>query len=172
MISSYSIKTIKLKKKQLLDIVELKDEHWKFGLKSQLLFFKKNFKSYDIHNLFYLSNVLIGYTALKRRTFYKENKKKRYLLFDTLVIAKDHRNLKLSRTVMNFNNRIIRNNKIQSLLICEKKLCKFYEKFLWSKISKKTIEIKDYQTNKKLMGYNFKNNELSKKMKLKIFFNE
>ena len=77
MISSYSIKTIKLKKKQLLDIVELKDEHWKFGLKSQLLFFKKNFKSYDIHNLFYLSNVLIGYTALKRRTFYKENKKKK-----------------------------------------------------------------------------------------------
>ena len=72
MISSYSIKTRELKKKQVLDIVELKDQHWKFGLKSQLFFFKKNFKSYDIHNLFYLSNILIGYTALKRRTSYKE----------------------------------------------------------------------------------------------------
>ena len=77
MISSYSIKTKKLKKRQVLDIIELKDQHWKFGLKSQLLFFKKNFKSYDIHNLFYLSNILIGYTALKRRTSYKENKKKK-----------------------------------------------------------------------------------------------
>ena len=172
MISSYSIKTKKLKKKQVLDIVELKDQHWKFGLKSQLLFFKKNFKSYDIHNLFYLSNILIGYTALKRRTFYKENKKKRYLLFDSLIIAKDHRNLELSRIIMNFNNRIIRNNKIQSFLICENKLYKFYKKFSWSKISKKTIVIKDHETKKNLMGYNFKSNELSKKMKLEIFFNK
>jgi hypothetical protein len=91
-ISSYSIKTKKLKKKQVLDIVKLKDQHWKFGLKSQLLFFKKNFKSYDIHNLFYLSKILIGYTALKKRTFYKEKKKKiicyliPWLLLKTLEI--------------------------------------------------------------------------------------
>jgi hypothetical protein len=172
MISSYSIKTKKLKKKQVLDIVELKDQHWKFGLKSQLLFFKKNFKSYDIHNLFYLSNILIGYTALKRRTFYNENEKKKFLLFDTLVIAKDYRNLKLSKIIMNFNNKIIRNHKIHSFLICENKICKFYEKFSWSKISKKNIEVKDHQTKKKLMGYNFQNNELIKKMKLEVFFNK
>jgi len=89
-----------------------------------------------------------------------------------LIIAKDHRNLKLSRIIMNFNNRIIRNNKIQSFLICENKLYKFYKKFLWSKISKKTIVIKDHETKKNLMGYNFKSNELSKKMKFEIFFNK
>jgi hypothetical protein len=172
MISSYSIKTRELKKKQVLDIVELKDQHWKFGLKSQLLFFKKNFKSYDIHNLFYLSKILIGYTALKKRTFYKKKKKIKYLLFDALVIAKDFRNLKLSRAIMSFNNKIIRNNKMRSFLICENKLSKFYKKFSWSKISKKNIVFEDYETKKNFMSYNFKVKELNKKIKLAIYFNK
>ena len=172
MISSYSIKTRKLKKKQVLDIVELKDQHWKFGLKSQLLFFKKNFKSYDIHNLFYLSKILIGLTALKKRTFYKKKKKIKYLLFDALVIAKDFRNLKLSRAIMSFNNKIIRNNKMRSFLICEKKLSKFYKKFSWSKISKKNIVFEDYETKKIFMSYNFNVKELNKKIKLAIYFNK
>ena len=170
MISSYSIKTKKLKKKQVLDIVKLKDQHWKFGLKSQLLFFKKNFKSYDIHNLFYLSKILIGYTALKRRTFYKKKIKNNYLLFDALVIAKDFRNLKLSRVIMSFNNKIIRNNKMRSFLICENKLSKFYKKFSWSKISKKNIELKDHKTKKNFMGFNFKSNVLNRNTKLTLFF--
>ena len=172
MISFYSIKTKKLKKKQVLDIIKLKDQHWKFGLKSQLFFFKKNFKSYDIHNLLYLSSKLIGYTALKRRTFYKKKEKKKYLLFDTLVISKDFRNLKLSNIIMNFNNKIIVNNKMQSILICENKLYKFYKKFLWSKIDRKSIALKDYETKKNFMGFNFKAKELEKKIKLTLFFNK
>tara|TARA_Y100000385_G_C13097966_1_gene642588 strand:+ start:784 stop:1302 length:519 start_codon:yes stop_codon:yes gene_type:complete len=171
MISFYSIKTKKLKKKQILDIIKLKEQHWKFGLKSQLSFFKKNFKSYDIHNLLYFSTTLIGYTALKKRTLYKGEEKKRYLLFDTLVIAKDFRNLKLSRIIMNFNNKIIINSKMQSILICENKLYKFYKKFLWSKINKESVALKDYETKKNFMGFNFKAKELEKKIKLTLFFN-
>ena len=54
MISSYSIKTKKLKKRQVLDIIELKDQHWKFGLKSQLLFFFFVLTSINLNFLFCL----------------------------------------------------------------------------------------------------------------------
>ena len=73
---------------------------------------------------------------------------------------------------MNYNNKIIVNNKMQSILICENKLYKFYKKFLWSNIDKESIELKDYETKKNFMGFNFKAKQLEKKIKLTLFFNK
>ena len=89
MINCFSVKTNKLKKNQIFQIAKLKDEHWKFGIESQINFIKQTNKFNDINNLFYLSNVLIGYTALRKRKFYKKNLLSQYLLFDTLIISKN-----------------------------------------------------------------------------------
>ena len=69
LINFQSISSIKLKKKQIKEICLLKDEEWKFGMKSQLNWFNKNIKKNDIHNLFYLKAKLIGYTLLRKRSF-------------------------------------------------------------------------------------------------------
>ena len=66
------IKTIITKKLKRLDIKKvciLKDTQWKFGLKSQLEWFKKNIKVNDVHILLKRDNNLIGYTLLRKRTF-------------------------------------------------------------------------------------------------------
>ena len=60
LISFHSISSIKLKKKQIKEICFLKDKEWKYGIKSQLIWFDKNIKKNDIHNLFYLKAKLIG----------------------------------------------------------------------------------------------------------------
>ena len=88
-----SISSIKLKKNQVKEICFLKNKEWKFGIKSQIKWFKNNIKKNDIHNMLYSKTKLIGYTLLRKRTYKIENSRrnKNYLLFDTLIIDKKYR---------------------------------------------------------------------------------
>ena len=94
MLKLESVRTNKLSNKLIKEICNLKGDQWKFGIQSQLEYFKKNIKSNDIHNCFYINNKLIGYTLLRKRKFIFQNKKSSYLLFDTLIIRKDLRKKK------------------------------------------------------------------------------
>ncbi len=62
-----SLKLYKLSKKNILKICKLKNENWRYGVNSNLNWFKKNIKKNDIHNLFFLNKRLIGYTLLRKR---------------------------------------------------------------------------------------------------------
>ena len=153
--SLVSLKTSKLNKNKIIQISNLKDSQWRFGINSQIEWFKKNIKKNDIHNLLYFKSKLIGYTLLRRRSFNNNNKlKKRYLLFDTLVIHKDYRNKKLSNLLMIFNNIIIRETRLFSFLICKNDLVDFYKKYDWIKLNKKKINVIDYPFSTNGMLYN------------------
>ncbi len=155
MIKLISLKTNEIKKKQLNDILLLKDQHWKFGIKSQLNNYKKNFHKSDINNCIYFNDELIGYTALKLRSFSNNNNK--YLLFDTLIIKKKYRNRYYSLILMNFNNFIIKNNNKSSFLICNKEMVKFYKNHDWKNLNKNQVILSDFKTNKIVMSYNYFN---------------
>ena len=77
----------KLTNNEIKKICLLKDKQWKFGINSQLKWFKNNIKKFDLHSLFYIKSKLVGYTLLRKRTSKIENLKKNihYLLFDTLA---------------------------------------------------------------------------------------
>ena len=161
-----SLKTYQLKDDDIIKICKLKNTHWRFGIKNQLHWFKKNIKQNDIHNLCFQNKKLIGYTAL-RKGIYKLNKfSKRCLLFDTLIINKSKRNIKLGKLMMNFNNLIIKKNNQPAFLICKKKLINFYKKFGWKIINKNKF-ITEYKSFN-CPGMSF---ELSDKSKKKIYFN-
>ena len=66
----------KLSKKQIKKICELKDKQWKFGIKSQINWYKKNIKNNDIHNLFFINSKLIGYTLIKKKNLLYEKYEK------------------------------------------------------------------------------------------------
>ena len=139
--SLVSLKTSKLNKNKIIQISNLKDSQWRYGINSQIEWFKKNIKKNDIHNLLYLKSKLIGYTLLRRRSFNNNNKlKKMYLLFDSLVVHKDYRNKKLSSLLMIFNNTIIRETRLFSFLICKNDLVDFYKKYDWIKLNKKKYQ--------------------------------
>ena len=111
--NKFSLKSIvsdKLTNKEIKEICLLKDKQWKLGIKSQLKWFKNNIKKYDLHNLFYIKSKLVGYTLLRKRTYEIKDltKKTNYLYFDTLVIDKKYRGMKLSNLLMSFNNTIIK----------------------------------------------------------------
>ena len=83
--NKFSLKSIvsdKLTNKEIKEICLLKDKQWKFGIKSQLKWFKNNIKKYDLHNLFYIKSKLVGYTLLRKRTYEIKDLTKKGLKFN------------------------------------------------------------------------------------------
>ena len=103
MLKLESVGTKKLSTKTIKEICVLRNTHWKFGLKSQLKYFKNNIKLNDIHNCFYIKGNLVGYTLLRKK--------------------------KLSSLMMLFNNNVILNHNKISFLTCGNELVNFYKKF-------------------------------------------
>ena len=157
MIKLNSLKSNELNKKQIREICILKDSLWKYGLNSQLKWFKENLKSNDLHNCLYLKEKLVGYTCLRNRKFSHGNKNKSYLLFDSLIISKNLRKKKLSYLLMLFNNNIIKSQKKISFLICDSKLQNFYKKFNWKNLRNNQFIFLNHKLKKKHgMIYNLK----------------
>tara|TARA_B100001057_G_scaffold501098_1_gene620515 strand:+ start:16843 stop:17361 length:519 start_codon:yes stop_codon:yes gene_type:complete len=154
----FSIVSSKLKNNKIKSICLLKDKQWKFGIKSQMKWFRKNIKKNDIHNLFYIKSKLVGYTLLRKRTceISSLNKRINYLFFDTLVIDKKYRGKNLSNLLMSFNNTIIKQSGYFSFLICKKELVNFYKKHEWVKFNKKNIDILDHSFSTNGMIFNRK----------------
>lgn len=163
-----SILSSKLTNYEIKQICALKDKEWKFGIKSQLKWFKKNIKKYDLHNLFYIKSKLVGYTLLRKRICKIENLKKKthYLFFDTLVIDKRYRDMKLSDLLMSFNNTIIKLSGFSSFLICSNELVDFYKKNKWTKLNNKDFNLMDHPFSSNGMVFNKK-----KSYKKLIFYN-
>ena len=161
-----SIVSSKLTNNEIKQICLLKDKQWKFGIKSQLKYFKNNIKKFDLHSLFYIKSKLVGYTLLRKRTSKIENLKKNihYLLFDTLVIDKKYRGMKLSDLLMSFNNTIIKQSGFSSFLICSNELVGFYKKNNWTKLNNKDFSVMDHSFSTNGMVFN------KKKFKKKIFY--
>jgi len=151
-----SIVSSRLSKKQIKAICELKNQQWRYKIKSQINWYKKNIKRNDIHNLFYIDTKLIGYTLLRKRTcnINKMRKELKYLLFDTLILDKKHRGKKLSNLMMSFNNTIIKQSGYFSFLKCNKELVNFYKKFSWIKLKINNIVVKDHSFSGYGMTYN------------------
>ena len=145
--------TKKLTKKNIKDICRLKETYWKFSLKSQLNYFKKNIKQNDLHNYCYIDKKLIGYTLLKFKTFKMSNKNIKFLHFDTIIIDKDYRNKKIGNKLMLFNNDVITINKLKAFLICSKKMKDFYKKNFWKIADKKYNKINISKVGFNLMTF-------------------
>jgi hypothetical protein len=151
-----SKKTKQLKKKQIHNICKLKNSHWNYSFKSNLAWFKKNVKSYDIHNLIYYNSILIGYTLLRIRSFYLGKIKKKYFYFDTFIVEKKYRKKGVSHFLMRLNNQVIEKNNKISFLICLNNLVRFYKKFGWKIMPKKIFSIEDHSFDSNGMYFNSK----------------
>lgn len=170
---SYILKVLKKKKinsnikKQIL---KLKKQHYKFSIKKQLKWFEENINSDDYHNLLFSKKVLIGYNCLRSTEIFITKKKniikKKFYLFDTLVLNKKFRNLGLSKKIMISSNKIILNKKCLGLLFCNNKMINYYSKFGWKFLKKEQI-ISKRSSRLNTMIFNF-NNKKNKIFSLKV----
>ena len=157
-----SIKTSELNKKQIDQILNLKNIHWKHGYESQLTWFKKNALLDDSHNLMLINNEIVGYTFLANRSLKmfhlnKINKKVSYTLFDTLILSEKYRNFFYVSKFMKFNSKIIYKKNNPSFLLCHEHNLKLYKFFGWSSLDISNFKVPDHSKNLKGMIYNFDN---------------
>ena len=157
-----SIKTSELNKKQIDQILNLKNIHWKHGYESQLTWFKKNALLDDSHNLMLINNEIVGYTFLANRSLKmfhlnKINKKVSYTLFATLILSEKYRNFFYVSKFMKFNSKIIYKKNNPSFLLCHEHNLKLYKFFGWSSLDISNFKVPDHSKNLKGMIYNFDN---------------
>ena len=157
-----SIKTSELNNKQIDQILNLKNIHWKHGYESQLTWFKKNALLSDSHNLMLINNEIIGYTFLANRSLKifhlnKINKKVSYTLFATLILSEKYRNFFYVSKFMKFNSKIIYKKNNPSFLLCHEHNLKLYKFFGWSSLDISNFKVPDHSKNLKGMIYNFDN---------------
>ncbi len=146
-----------LKKK----ILKLKNQHFKFSIKSQSKWFKKHIKNKDLHNLLFIKNKLIGYNCLRKMrlsNFTKKNKiSKNIFWFDTLVVDKKYKGLGLSKKIMLSSNKIILKNKNSGILFCKKNMIRYYKKFNWKVLNSSKIKRNKYlRLNPMVFNFNKK----------------
>ena len=123
----------KLSNLDIISICKIKSINYKFDLREQLRWFKENIKPNHYHNLLYFGKLLIGYNCLRPIIL---NKKKKMILFDTIVLKKQYRGKGYSKKIMIKSNRVIKKNKLIGCLFCKKPMIRYYKRFGW-KISSK-----------------------------------
>jgi spore coat polysaccharide biosynthesis protein SpsF len=155
-ISLKSFKKNNLSKKLIKDICILKDEIWKFGIRSQLNFFHNVTGKNDIHNLLFLKKELIGYTLLRinNKDLKFLGKKQKFILLDAFIIKKKYRKLQFGEMLMHYNNNKILSLNLPAFLMCKKKLIKFYEKIFWKICNLNNITYLNKNLKKHLLYFN------------------
>ena len=160
--------TLKLKKKDILDIAKLKNSHWNFSISSQLSWFKdqKNVFKNDFHLFLKKNEKIIGYVQLGKRKYISNSIENKYYLFRTLIVLKKERNEKLAKKIMHEVSNFVKKKRLPSFLLCKKDLIKFYEKYGWVMLNKKKFKVEDHKTSLYGMIYNLKKTDQKKIIKL------
>ena len=96
--------------------------------------------------------VIIFVVLFYQFSSFTDSKKFTFLQFDTLIIHKSFRKIKLANLLMAFNNITIINKKLSAQLNCKKKLILFYKKFGWKISNNKYLIPK--KKNKAVMVFN------------------
>ena len=143
--SLISVRTKFLKKNQIKSICALKNTFWTWTQPKQLKWFKKYVKMNDINNLLIFNNQIIGYTLLRKRKSYINNKSLTYYYFDSFIVKREYRHRSFGKTLMLFNIKILRKLKKHSFLTCTKKEVSFYRKYNWKILSNKMYKIMDHK---------------------------
>ena len=161
-LKNYKLKLFIFKTKNLSTltkrkIINLKKKYYKFSLKSQKKWFKKNVNENDIHIVLMVDKNMIGYNLLREKKCLIESNKKKILntifIFDTLIIDKNFRNKGFSKIIMKKSNGIINAKKKLSILVCFKNLIIFYKQFGWKILTKKKLKYNHLKKNKFSMFY-------------------
>ena len=167
-----SLKTKNLKKKQILSICRLKNTFWSWTIQKQLKWYKKTAKKTDINNMLIINNRLVGYTLLRKRKAYENNKSFIYYYFDSFVLSKMFRNKGLGEALILCNNKILNKFKKHSFLICPKNTIPFYLKYNWKILPKNKFKIMDHKPAwfSSLASTNGMTYNLDRKVKKKILY--
>jgi hypothetical protein len=123
-----------LNNSEILKIIKLKSECWKYNYLSQKVWLKKYVKNNDLHIMLFLKKKLISYANLILSDLYTNEK---LFLLGTHITSRKFRNKKYGRSVIKYCNKIIASKNILGILKCRNKDVNYYKKCKWRLLKSK-----------------------------------
>lgn len=138
-------------------IVMLKDQHWKYGMQSQLNWIDKNIQLGDLHIVGERwnnkSHCICAYLNLVRVNVRFDEKNYEYIGIGNVCIDKKYEHRGYGIKLLNQVNTYLIETGKQGILLCKDSLVPFYKKCGWEMILPKQIRIGSDEYNNKIMVF-------------------
>lgn len=136
-----------------LAIAEIKNQHWPYGIQSQIDWMNANIMENDLHLLGLEENGdaynLIAYLTLSRIKAVIDNQEDQFIGIGGVCIDKEHLHTGLGKILVEESNRYIVKQGMQGMLLCKDNLIPFYHKCGWQKVNYQSAEVakEEYKFN-------------------------
>ncbi len=123
-------------------IAELKDQHWPYGIPSQLGWIKNNFSNDDVHLIGEDADGIIrAYLALVRVDVEYDSQKEKMIGIGGVCVDKTLAHKGYGRLLISKANESIRSSGKKGILLCKEPLREFYRKCGWKGLSVTDIRV-------------------------------
>lgn len=128
---------------QMQDVIQLKEEHWKYGTESQLKWIQNNICENDVHILGYIDSEdnPISYLNLVHLNVIIDGKKISYLGMGNVCVSKKYEHKGHARALILFSNDYIREHGGKGITLCRNGKEKIYSKYSWINLKKSFVTV-------------------------------
>ena len=158
------VKHVDLSVAEKLQIAELKNQHWPYGIESQLQWMKENVKPNDVHLLGFdaLTTNLLAYITIVQLIVSIDGIVKPMLGIGGVCISKVIEHSGYGKSLTKMAEAFIQNHNLQGILLCKDELVHFYKKCGWELIVYKRAKVAErkYTHNVMCIGPEFACNNI------------
>lgn len=144
-----------LSETDLLRVAKIKDQHWSYGIDSQIEWMRKNVMDEDIHLIAESderkSSEIRAYATLSKINIGIDGKEYVVIGIGSVCVGKEFLNCGLGKALILEANKFIKDNKSLGILLCKDKLVSFYEKCNWQILNYKVAEVAGAPFENKIM---------------------
>lgn len=143
-------------KEEVYSIASIKDEHWTFGINSQLMWMEKNVTAEDIHlmGIDEESSDLVAYLALIHVKVDINDVANQCLGLSNVCVDKKYEGKGIGSELVLQASRFIIERKKKGILLCKDALIHFYNKNGWELLKYREAYINEVPYSKSIMIYN------------------
>ncbi len=142
-----------IKKEQIDSIIQLKEQHWKYGVESQARWIKNHIQGDDIHVLGYLeqSNKLVSYSHLVNVKANVDGRLVNCLGWGNLCVCKEYEHKGHAKEMIQFLNEYIRGRNEEGITLCKADKAAIYSRYSWNKVDAIKVIVENEQFNEIVM---------------------
>lgn len=138
---------------ELRQIVQLKDQHWPYGLESQKHWIDNNIIIDDYHLCGMDDNILVAYMAIVHVDLEIDSQRIDCLGLSNVCVDKNVEKKGFGGKLVSEANRFIIAKKLTGLLLCKESLVPFYQKYGWRLLDYVEASVGGVPYDKRVMIY-------------------
>lgn len=138
---------------ELILITKLKEQHWNYGLNSQIDWMKKNLQAEDTHLMgaFEGESEIIAYLSLVHVNVDFDGCVDIYMGLGNVCVSNNYSHCGLGSELVEQANDFIRMNSQKGILLCKNTLIDFYQKNRWILLDYLRSEVSNKEYKKEIM---------------------